>query len=151
MTVHDIRMTYHVIVSFLPEEQSNDVSAKRSISVAPFLEMNNYQQLRKQYNVNQVWAHRPETRKTWIVIRNCLCMYQNTMLQKLSKCEVNAWLCQNLIILPPLRFYVKSNLGEFKRSTIVIFGKFRDSEVWILVNLGLEICSNLLEIKIQNL
>ena len=54
MTVHDIDMTYHVMVSFLPEEQSNDVSAKRSISVAPFLEMNNYQQLRKQYNVNQV-------------------------------------------------------------------------------------------------
>ena len=27
-----------------------------------------------------------------------------TMLQKLSKCEVKAWLCWNLIILPSLRF-----------------------------------------------
>ena len=26
-----------------------------------------------------------------------------------------------MIILPPLRFYVKSNFGEFKRSKIVIF------------------------------
>ena len=44
-----------------------------------------------------------------------------TMLQKLSKCEVKAWLCYNLIILPPLRFYVKSNFGEFKRSQDVIW------------------------------
>ena len=36
-----------------------------------------------------------------------------TLLQKLSKCEVKAWLCCNLIILPVLRFYVKSNFGEF--------------------------------------
>ena len=32
----------------------------------------------------------------------------HTMLQKLSKCEVKAWLCRSLIILLPLRFYVKS-------------------------------------------
>ena len=42
------------------------------------------------------------------------------MLQKLSKCEVKAWLCWNSIILPPLRFYVKSNFGKFKRSNDVI-------------------------------
>ena len=53
-----------------------------------------------------------------------------TMLQKLSKCEVEAWLCWNLIILPPLRFYVKSNFGEFKQSKNVIFGNFRGSEFW---------------------
>ena len=52
-----------------------------------------------------------------------------TMLQKLSKCEVEAWLCWNLIILPPLGFYVKSNFGEFKRFKTVIFGNFSD---WIL-------------------
>ena len=53
-----------------------------------------------------------------------------TMLQKLSKCEVKAWLCCNFIILPPpLRFYVKSNFGEFKRSKNVNFGNFRDSEL----------------------
>ena len=36
------------------------------------------------------------------------------MLQKLSKCEVKAWLCWHLIILPPLWFYVKSNLVILK-------------------------------------
>ena len=75
--------------------------------------------------------------------------WQCTMLQKLSKCEVKAWLCWNLIILPPLRFYVKSNFGKFKQSKNVIFGIFRDSELWILVNLGLESCSNLLKSKLR--
>ena len=42
------------------------------------------------------------------------------------------------MILLPLQFYVKSNFGKFKRSKNVIFGNFRDSEVW-----------NLLKIKIQ--
>ena len=49
-----------------------------------------------------------------------------TMLQKPSKCEVKAWLYWNLIILQPLRFYVKSNFGEFKQFQNVIFGNFRD-------------------------
>ena len=70
-----------------------------------------------------------------------------TMLQKLSKCEVKAWLCWNLMILLPLRFCVKSNFGEFKQSKNVIFGNSRDSEVWILVNFGLESCSNWLKSK----
>ena len=43
-----------------------------------------------------------------------------TMLQKLSKCEVKAWLCLNLIILLLLRFYVKSIFGEFKQFKNVI-------------------------------
>ena len=72
-----------------------------------------------------------------------------TMLQKLSKCEVKSWLCRNLIILPPLRFYVKSNFGKFKRSKNVIFGNSRPSELWNLVNLGLESCSNLLKSKFR--
>ena len=69
-----------------------------------------------------------------------------TMLQKLSKCEVKAWLFWNLIILPPLRFCVKSNFGQFKQPKKVIFGKFQSSEcqklpkwhfwtVWIHQNL----------------
>ena len=53
-----------------------------------------------------------------------------TMLKKLSKCEVKAWLCCNLIILQSLWFYVKSNVDEFKRSKNVIFGNFRGSEFW---------------------
>ena len=55
--------------------------------------------------------------------------FHSTILQKLSKCEVNAWLCWYLIILPPLQFHVKSNFGEFKRSKNVIFGNFGDSEL----------------------
>ena len=54
--------------------------------------------------------------------------YKSTMLQKLSKCEVKAWLCWNLIILLPLWFYVKSNFGEFKWSKNIIFSNFRGSE-----------------------
>ena len=53
-----------------------------------------------------------------------------TMLQKLSKCEVKGWLCWNLIILPPLWFWVKSSCGEFKHSKNAIFGNFRPSEFW---------------------
>ena len=51
-----------------------------------------------------------------------------TMLQKLSKCEVKAWLSWNLIILLPLRFYVKSNFGEFIRHKNVVFANFKGSE-----------------------
>ena len=47
-----------------------------------------------------------------------------TMLQKLSKCEVKAWLCWDLCILQPIRFYVKSNLGECKLKFL------REIEFW---------------------
>ena len=72
-------------------------------------------------------------------------------LQKLSKCEVKAWLCWNLTILLALRLYVKSNFGEIKWSKNVIFGNFRDSELWILVKLALGKCFILLKTTIQNL
>ena len=72
-------------------------------------------------------------------------IWHHTMLQELSKCEVNAWLCWKLIILPPLHFYVESNFGEFEQSKNAIFGNFRDSRLWILVNLGLESWFNLLK------
>ena len=58
-------------------------------------------------------------------------IFRCTMLQKLSKCEVKAWLCWNLIILPQIWFYVKSNYGGFNRSKSVIFANFKDSELWI--------------------
>ena len=74
-----------------------------------------------------------------------------TMLQKLSKCVVKAWLCWYLISLPPLRFCVKSHFGESKRSKNVVYGNFRDAELWILLILGLESCSDLLKINIQSL
>ena len=51
-----------------------------------------------------------------------------TMLKKLSKCEVKAGLCWNLMISRPLQFYMKSNFGEFKWSKNVIFGDFRGSD-----------------------
>ena len=41
--------------------------------------------------------------------------YHDTMLQKFSNCEVKAARCGNFTIFPPLKFYVKSNFGEFKR------------------------------------
>ena len=55
----------------------------------------------------------------------------------------------NLIILLPLRLYVKSNFGKFKWSKKVIFGNFRNYELWILVNLGLENCSNVVKSKFK--
>ena len=42
------------------------------------------------------------------------------MLQKLSKCEVKAWLWWHFIIIPPLRFYVKSIFENFKPSKMAI-------------------------------
>ena len=71
------------------------------------------------------------------------------MLQKLSISEVKAWLCWNLIILLPLQFYVKSNFGEFKHSKNVNFVNSKDSELWILVNIGHESCSNFLKSKFR--
>ena len=50
--------------------------------------------------------------------------YKDTVLQKLSKCEVEAWLCCNLIILLPLRFYVKSHFSEFEWSKNIILAIF---------------------------
>ena len=44
---------------------------------------------------------------------------------------------------------MKSNICAFKRSKNVIFGYFRDSELWNLVNLGLENCSNILKLKFR--
>ena len=61
---------------------------------------------------------------------------KDTMLLKLSKYEVKVWLCWNLIMLPPLQFCMKSNFGEIKWSKNVIFGNFRGSEFWFLVNLS---------------
>ena len=52
-----------------------------------------------------------------------------TMLQKLSKFEVKAARHGQISNLLPLRFYVKSNFGELKRSKNVIFANFRDSEL----------------------
>ena len=51
-----------------PEEQPYNVGPKRSIGVAPFLEMYCNQQLRKKYNINQVCAQCPENGKIQIRI-----------------------------------------------------------------------------------
>ena len=73
-----------------------------------------------------------------------------SMVQKLSKCEVKAWLWWSLIILPSLRFYVKSNFGEFKQSKNVILGNLRDSELWIFGKFGTWKLLKFTKIKIQN-
>ena len=41
-------------------------------------------------------------------------------------------------------FYVKSDFAESKRSKNVIYSNFRDAELWILVNLWIESCWDLL-------
>ena len=87
----------------------------------------------------------------FVYILTCLNLQHCTMLQKLSKCEVKAWICWNLIILPPLQFYVKSNFGKFKRSKNVIFGNFRGSEFWFLVNLSIFQVQNLPKFKVLGL
>ena len=74
-----------------------------------------------------------------------------TMLQKLSKCEVKAWFCWNVIILQPLWFYVKSNFGAFKLSKNVIFGNFRDSEFYFFGKFGTWKLLKFTRIKIQSL
>ena len=56
--------------------------------------------------------------------------FSNNFLGKLSKCEVKAWLCWNLITLLPLPYYVKSNFGGYKQFKYVNFGIFRGSEFW---------------------
>ena len=55
-----------------------------------------------------------------------------TMLQKLTKCEVKAWLCWKLIILLTLRFYVTSNFGKFKQSKNVLLAIWDtlNFEIW---------------------
>ena len=55
-----------------------------------------------------------------------------TMLHKLSKFEIRAWLCWNLIILLPLRFCLKSNFGKYKKSKNVIFSNLEtlNFEIW---------------------
>ena len=79
----------------------------------------------------------------WIFVQYPLCSryFQNV---KLSLDFV-----ESLILLPPLQFYVKSDFGDFRRSKNVIFGNFRDSELWTLVNLGLESCSNWQKLKFR--
>ena len=62
---------------------------------------------------------------------------QITMLKKLSKCEVKAWLCWNFIVLLVHWFYVKSNFGKFKQFKSIIFGNFRGSNFWILILVNL--------------
>ena len=58
------------------------------------------------------------------------CKLQCTTLQKLSKCEVKAWLCWNLmILLPPLlRFCVKSNFRYSELWKLLKFTKIQTSE-----------------------
>ena len=71
-------------------------------------------------SINQVSVNQPEKSANFSQFLSlnktqfCLRFWSSTVIQKLSKCEVKVWLCWNLIILPPLRIYVKSNLGKFK-------------------------------------
>ena len=48
-----------------------------------------------------------------------------TLLQKVSKCEVKEARYGSFTIFLPLRFYMKSNFNDLKRSKNVIFGHFQ--------------------------
>ena len=64
-------------------------------------------QLVKPSKATLIWRFLSFTRRLTCkksIKSECCVIYQNTMLQKLSKCEIKAWLCWNLIILLPLRF-----------------------------------------------
>ena len=71
----------------------------------------------------QVGHHNIESDDAFLTSSIC------TMLQKFSKCEVKAARYGHFSKLLPLRFYVKSNFGELKRSKNVIFANFRVSEL----------------------
>ena len=58
------------------------------------------------------WRWTTNWRNRQVINSNSPC----TMLQKISKSEVKAWLCWNVMILPPLRFCVRSHFGKFKQS-----------------------------------
>ena len=81
---------------------------------------------------HRIWVH--IVQKAWKTIERIgyhqLPIANNyTMLQKRSKCEVDAWLCWSMIILLPLRFYAKSILVILKPSKLP-FWPFE--QLWIL-------------------
>ena len=83
------------------------------------------------------------TLSQWVAMSLC------TVLQKFSKCEVKAAWCGNLLILLPLKFYVKSNFGELKGSKIWFLAILEGLKFWFLINLCN--CSMLTMTKIQSL
>ena len=112
-------------------------------------QLEQFQLLSRQY---QTFVKLLKNRKiTWIKRECDFMFYHFTMLQKLSKCEVKAWLCWNVIILPTLRFYMKSNFGEFKWSKNFFFGNFRSSKLWIFGKFGTWKLLKFTQIKIQSL
>ena len=87
---------------------------------------------RKQYILTHTW-----TENTYRNSSTSLCSrnFQNV------KLRLDCWIL--VVILSPLRFYVKSNFDEFNRS------KDANFNFEFLVNLGLESCSNLLKSKFR--
>ena len=73
-----------------------------------------------------------------------------TMLQKLSKCEVKAWLLkfENLTVTQILREIKFRQIQTVQKCN---FGNFRDSEFWFLVNLSIFQVPNLPKFKFQSL
>ena len=62
------------------------------------------------------------------------CNFQCTMLQIFSKFEDKAAGCGNFTICLLLRFYVKSNFAEFKRSKRSFLSRVSDSNIRIIEN-----------------
>ena len=74
------------------------------------------------------FVHRAKKMDFCIISQCNILGFIYTMLQKLLKCEVKAASLCWKIILPPLRFYMKSNFGKFKPSSNINFGNFKGSE-----------------------
>lgn len=68
---------------YLPEKQPDEVSNKRSIGVAPILEVHNNQQLWKQNDIDQIRAHGPE--KKTLGIKTQIELFFNLSVFKLNR------------------------------------------------------------------
>ena len=101
---------------------------------------------------HRIWVH--IVQKAWKTIERIgyhqLPIANNyTMLQKLSKCEVKAWLCWSLIILPPLYFTWNQTLANSNGHKMLFLTILVTLNLEFLVCLGLESCSNVLKSKFR--
>ena len=84
------------------------------------------------FYIESYWATKIIDIITWnlslrIILTFSHCALCSRNIQNVKLRQHTVWKSSNLL---PLRFYVKSNFWEFKRSKNVIFGHFRGSEFW---------------------
>ena len=81
--------------------------------------------------------------------RECEFNHLSTMLQKLSKCEVKAWLCWNLIIYRHYDFMWNPILVDSIGPKMSFLPILETLNFKFLLNLGLDSCSNLLKSRFR--